>query len=89
MSHWNLLQEFTGCDAVPGKKFAMSSDPEYANSPAKSRPGWCPLIDMGPLTPMAAALVRDYPIYINLLAEKFKTALLDRILHGDPEEEKP
>lgn len=40
MSHWNKLDEFTGCDVVNGKKYAMN-DPEYAKSSA--RPEWCPL----------------------------------------------
>ena len=40
MSHWNKLDEFTGCSVVNGKRFAMS-DPEYAKS--STRPKWCPL----------------------------------------------
>ena len=40
MAHWNKLDEFTGCDAVSGKKYAIN-DKEYAES--SSRPTWCPL----------------------------------------------
>lgn len=40
MSHWNKLDEFTGCGVVNGKKYAMN-DPEYAKS--STRPEWCPL----------------------------------------------
>ena len=40
MSHWNKLDEFTGCGVVNGKKYAMN-DPEYAKS--STRPKWCPL----------------------------------------------
>lgn len=40
MAHWNRFDEFKGCNAVNGKKFAMS-DPEYVNS--STRPEWCPL----------------------------------------------
>lgn len=43
LSHWNWANEFTGCEITPGKKFAVYHDPEYANSPSKSRPDWCPL----------------------------------------------
>lgn len=40
MAHWNKIDEFTGCDAVSGKKYAIN-DKEYAES--SSRPSWCPL----------------------------------------------
>ena len=40
MAHWNKLDEFTGCDAVSGKKYAIN-DKEYAES--SCRPSWCPL----------------------------------------------
>ena len=40
MAHWNKIDEFTGCDAVSGKKYAIN-DKEYAES--SSRPLWCPL----------------------------------------------
>lgn len=40
MAHWNKLDEFTGCEAVSGKKYAIN-DKEYAES--SCRPSWCPL----------------------------------------------
>ena len=40
MAHWNKLDEFTGCDAVGDKKYAII-DEEYAKS--SCRPSWCPL----------------------------------------------
>ena len=40
MAHWNKLDEFTGCDAVSGKKYAIN-DKEYAES--SCRPSSCPL----------------------------------------------
>lgn len=43
MAHWNKLDEFTGCDAVSGKKYAIN-DKEYAES--SCRPSWCPLRPM-------------------------------------------
>lgn len=43
MAHWNIKKEFTGCDAVAGKWYAMN-DPEYAKSDC--RPEWCPLEKM-------------------------------------------
>ena len=43
MAHWNKLDEFTGCDAVSGKKYAIN-DKEYAES--SNRPSWCPLKQM-------------------------------------------
>lgn len=41
MAHWSRLDEFTGCEIVNGKKYAMN-DPEFANSDC--RPDWCPLV---------------------------------------------
>lgn len=43
MAHYNKLDEFTGCEIVPGKKYEMMR-PEYANSDC--RPDWCPLIEV-------------------------------------------
>lgn len=40
MAHWNANKEFTGCEVVAGKWYAMN-DPEYAESDC--RPEWCPL----------------------------------------------
>jgi hypothetical protein len=41
MSHWNKLDEFTGCDAVSGKKFVPRDDLSFWKS--GSRPDWCPI----------------------------------------------
>lgn len=43
MAHYNKLDEFTGCEIVPGKKYEMMR-PEYANSDC--RPDWCPLVEV-------------------------------------------
>ena len=43
MAHWNKLDEFTGCEAISGKKYAIN-DKEYAES--SCRPSWCPLKDL-------------------------------------------
>lgn len=44
MAHWTSgTDEFTGCDVVPGKRYAVTNDKTYAESPAASRPDWCPL----------------------------------------------
>jgi len=40
MSHWNKLNELTGCDAVGGKRYVSSED-EFWCVP---RPSWCPII---------------------------------------------
>lgn len=45
LAHYNAMREFTGCEIVAGKRFAMNSD-EYANS--TTRPSWCPLISIPP-----------------------------------------
>ena len=44
MSHWDINDEFTGCEVVGGKKYEMHHNSEYANS--STRPSWCPLIDL-------------------------------------------
>lgn len=41
MSHWNKLDEWTGCDAVCGKRFAATTDKEYRDM--EGRPDWCPI----------------------------------------------
>ncbi len=46
MAHWNKLDELTGCEIVPGKRYAMTKDPGYADS--SSRPDWCPLVEIPP-----------------------------------------
>ena len=45
MAHWNAFNMISGCEVVPGKKYAIR-DPEYANS--DHRPDWCPLVDVPP-----------------------------------------
>lgn len=42
MSHWNKLDQFTGCEVAPGRLFEMSKSEEYRNS--NTRPDWCPII---------------------------------------------
>ena len=44
LSNWNNCAEFTGCKVVQGKLYAMTKDPEYANT--NTRPDWCPLIEV-------------------------------------------
>ena len=56
MSHWNCLHEFTGCEVVQGKRYAMGTDPEYAHSSAIGRPDWCPLVDMTVKSPKVASI---------------------------------
>lgn len=58
LSHWEC-NEFMGCEAVIGKGRAVLTDKEYAESPAASRPDWCPLIpvpDHGRLVDADAAM---------------------------------
>ena len=43
LSNWER-NSFLGCNAVIGKNRAVLTDKEYADSPAESRPEWCPLI---------------------------------------------
>ena len=40
VAHYNKLDEFTGCDIVSGKKYAMATDEDYKES---IRASWCPL----------------------------------------------
>lgn len=42
MSHWNKLDNLTGCNAVPGKRYVRKSEVDYWNS--NTRPDWCPLV---------------------------------------------
>ena len=46
MAHYNAISQFTGCEIVSGKRFAVSDDKEYASS--SCRPEWCPLIEIPP-----------------------------------------
>ena len=45
LAHWDAADNFTGCNIVCGKKYAMS-DKEYADS--NTRPDWCPLVFVPP-----------------------------------------
>lgn len=47
LAHYNKLDKFTGCEVVPGKRYAMN-DFEYAES--SERPEWCPLVEGKPQT---------------------------------------
>lgn len=44
MAHYNALNHFTGCEVVPGKRYAMSTEKGYAET--SDRPGWCPLAEV-------------------------------------------
>ena len=47
LAHWTSgTGEFSGCNMVFGKKFAVFNDQKYANSHVASRPDWCPLISV-------------------------------------------
>lgn len=41
MAHYNKLEEFTGCEVAPGKRYAVKTDKAYAESAC--RPDWCPI----------------------------------------------
>lgn len=43
LAHYNRLDQFTGCDIVSGRRYAMQ-DETYAQSSV--RPDWCPLIEI-------------------------------------------
>jgi hypothetical protein len=44
LAHFNKLDEFTGCDAAPGKRYVPHSDYQFWNS--SERPSWCPLLPL-------------------------------------------
>ena len=46
LSHWNHNDDFTGCQVVAGKKYAVKNDHEFMES--SSRPDWCPLVPVPP-----------------------------------------
>lgn len=49
LSHWTSgTNEFAGCNIVPSKRYAMLNDIAFAASLAKSRPDWCPLVEVPP-----------------------------------------
>lgn len=41
MAHWNAQDNFTGCEVVGGKKYAMMTDEKYPK--LDGRPSWCPI----------------------------------------------
>ena len=41
VAHYNKLDEFTGCDIVGGKRYAITTEKGYKDTNYK--PGWCPL----------------------------------------------
>lgn len=43
MSHWNKLDEITGCEIVIGKKYVDKSDTGFWQ---EDRPKWCPLVEI-------------------------------------------
>lgn len=45
MSHWNKLDQLTGCEIVPGKKHIPESDADFWGH---DRPDWCPLVEIPP-----------------------------------------
>lgn len=63
MSHWNKLNELTGCDAVGGKRY-VSDDDEFWHM---ARPSWCPII--GELPEQHGRLV-DADIAYDKIAEQ-------------------
>ena len=44
VAHYNKLDEFTGCDIVGGKRYAMTTEEGYRNT--SKIPTWCPLKPM-------------------------------------------
>jgi len=47
LSSWSpITDEFLGCFIVPGKRYAVLDDKEYAES--TKRPDWCPLVELKP-----------------------------------------
>lgn len=44
VAHYNQLGDFTGCDMVGSKRYAMSTEEGYKELPG--RPKWCPLKPM-------------------------------------------
>lgn len=55
-AHYNRMGDFTGCNAVSGKRFAMN-DPEYRGS--DRRPSWCPLKPFTPSEPQITTNIYD------------------------------
>lgn len=81
-AHYNKLDEFTGCEIVPGKKYAVQRDAEYAKS--STRPDWCPLFPVPPHGRLidGDALIRehradnfDFAIYACYLVQNAPTVI--------------
>lgn len=57
MSHWqNQLTDFSGCEIVPGKKYALRDDKEFGK--LTGRPKWCPLVEVSE-EPKTGAWIED------------------------------
>lgn len=41
LAHYNKIDEFTGCEVAPFKRYAVKTDKAYAESDC--RPDWCPI----------------------------------------------
>ncbi len=73
MAHYNKLDEFTGCEVAPSKRYAVKTDKAYAES--SCRPSWCPIIGalpeqhgrLGDLDELAAGC--DDPYWCRWLSE--------------------
>ena len=57
MAHYNRYDEFTGCNIISGKKYAMKTEKGYAET--SYRPDWCPLIEMPQLDSIAIGKIVD------------------------------
>lgn len=81
MSHWDMGNNFRGCEIVSGKKHAIR-DPEYANS--NHRPNWCPLVPVPPHGRLRRRIVYRGEVYNAL--ESARVNALNGIL-SDPYKE--
>ena len=80
LAHWNCRNEFTGCNAVPNKRYALTSEPGYAQTDC--RPDWCPLrpiseehgrlIDADELKVMVPSIEDEYK-YVHKLIDQAPT----------------
>lgn len=64
-AHYNRMGDFTGCNAVSGKRFAMN-DPELGlilkagnDRESDKRPSWCPLKPFTPPEPQITTNIYD------------------------------
>lgn len=94
MSHWNKLDEITGCEIVIGKKYVDKSDTGFWQ---EDRPKWCPLveipkhgrlIDADELHERINETVNEGLIFSGMTIAEFIEALIDdapTIIEGDTE----